>query len=272
MHLRFDMAKKKRRIKKHYTIAVTSDNSVEKTKYYRSRFNIFKVSTLTTVLIVIIGVCLTAFEFHEINQMNSKLKELKDIISEQDAMITELKNDKAELTSRNEILDNTIAMTLEEQEKVKEEDDKKHLPTGFPLTGSAKVVDISVMDEPEEELAGHFNYDVGDAYTTESEKAVEENPIAVFEMSTISDVVATASGTVISVGEDDIFTRCVTIDHGNGYVTIYRNNQDAKVSVGDEVVKGTILFVGGDSNIYLGYQITYEGEYVDPFDVISIEG
>ena len=267
------MARRKhRRIKKHYTIAVTSDYSVYKTKYYRSRFNIFKVSMITNILIVILGVGLTYFEFYELNQMNSKVKVFKDIISEQEAMIDELGNDKAELTSQNEILNNTVAMAIAEQEKEDAETAEKHIPSGFPLTGSATIVDISVMDEPEQELAGYFNYDVGDRYTTETSTVTEENPIAVFEMSTISDVVATAEGTVIAINDDDIFTRCVMIDHGNGYITIYRNNADPKVTVGDEVVKGTILFVGGDSNIYLGYQITYEGEYVDPMEIIAIDG
>jgi len=267
------MAKRKhRKIKKHYTIAVTSDYSVDKTRFYRSRFNIFRVSLVTTLLIVILGVGLTAFEFYELDQMNSKVKVFRDIISEQESIIKDLGDEKAELTSQNQILNNTVAMALAEQEKQDAEDAAKHLPTGFPLTGSATIVDISVMDEPEEKPAGYFNYDVGDKYTTEGTKVVEENPIAVFEMSSISDVVATADGRVIAVTDDDIFTRCVMIDHGNGYITIYRNNADAKVNVGDEIVKGAILFVGGDKNIYLGYQITYDGEYVDPMDVIAIDG
>ncbi len=266
------MARKHRKIKKHYTIAVTSDYSVDKTKYYRSRFNLFRSSLIVTILVVIIGIGLTAFEFYELNQMESKLRVLKDIISEQDEMLLSLGNEKAELTSQVQVLNNTVAMALAEQEKEEEEDALRHLPSGFPLTGSAAIVDISVMDEQNQEPAGYFNYDVGNKYIVEPTHVTEENPIAVFEMSSSSDVVATASGTVIAISEDEIFNRCVMIDHGNGYVTIYRNNADAKVSLGDEVVKGTIIFVGGDANIYLGYQITYEGEYVEPMQVIAIDG
>lgn len=266
------MSRKHRKIKKHYTIAVTSDYSVDKTKYYRSRFNIFRVSLVTTIMICLIGVGLTAFEFYELNQMDSKLKVLRGIISEQDAIIDKLGDEKSELTSQNQILNNTVAMALEEKEKADEEDAKKHLPTGFPLTGSATIVDISVMDEDVEEPAGYFNYDVGDRYNAEPGKAVEENPISVFEMSSISDVVATADGKVIAVTEDEIFTRCVKIDHGNGYITIYRNNADAKVNVGDDVVRGAIIFVGSESNIYLGYQVTLDEVYIDPMDIIAIDG
>lgn len=263
---------KKRKIRKHYTIAVTSDYSVSKTKYYRSRFNIFRVSLITTLLIVFIGIGLTVFEFYELDQMNSKVRVFKDIIAEQKVMIEDLGVEKAELTSQNQILNNTVAMALAEKEKEEEENAIRHLPTGFPLTGSATIVDISVMDEPEEEPAGYFNYDVGGRYTTETTKVHEDNPITVFEMSSISDVVATADGRVVAITEDDIFTKCVMIDHDNGYVTIYRNNADAKVNLGDDVVRGAIIFVGGEDNIYLGYQITYEGEYVDPMDIIAVDG
>lgn len=266
------MRRKHRKIKKHYTIAVTSDYSVKKSKFYRSRFNIFRVSLVTTILVVLIGVGLTAFEFYELNQVESKLMVLRGIINEQSDMIETLGNEKAELTSQNEILSNSVAMALKEKEEEEAESAKRHIPSGFPLTGAAVIVDISVMDEPEEEPAGYFNYDVGDKYTTEPDKVVEENPIAVFEMSGASDVVSTAEGQVVAITEDEIFTRCITIDHGNGYFTIYRNAADPKVTIGDEVVKGTILFVGGEDNIYMGYQITYNGEYMDPMQVMAIDG
>ena len=212
------------------------------------------------------------FEFYELGSMESRLAVLRDVINEQDALIQTLGAQKAELSSQNQILNNTVAMAVAQKEKEEEESAIRHTPSGFPLTGSANIRDISVMDEPEEKQAGYFNYDVGDKYTTSGKKAVEENPITVFEMSTISDVVSTAEGRVIEVTEDELFSRCVKIDHGNGYVTIYRNNSDPKVSVGDDVVKGAIIFVGGEDNIYLGYQITYNGEYLEPLDVIDIDG
>lgn len=265
------MAKKHRKIKKHYTIAVTSDYSVDKTKYYRSRFNLFRFSLVTTVMVVLIGVGLTAFEFFELGQMESKLMVLRGIIFEQDKMIDDLGNEKAELTSQNQILNNTIAMAMAEKDEAEAIDAKKHLPSAFPLSKSASIVDLSVMDEEEEELAGYFTYEV-DAYTPKKAIDIEPNPISVFEMSSASDVVATADGNVIAITDDELFTKTIIIDHGNGYNTIYRNNSDPKVNVGDDVVRGAILFVGGEDNIYLGYQITYEGEYLDPMTVIAIDG
>lgn len=265
------MSKKKRKIKKHYTIAVTSDYSVDKTRYYRSRVDMFRFSLVTTFLVVLLGVGLTAFEFYELGQMESKLMILRGIISEQEGIIDELGNQKAELTSQNQVLNNTVAMAMAEKDKAEEEDAKRHLPSALPISGSAAIVDISVMDEEEEDLAGYFTYDA-DVYTPKKAIDIEPNPISVFELSSASDVVAAADGNVIAITDDELFTRSVTIDHGNGYITVYRNNSDPKVSVGDDVVRGAILFVGGEDNIYLGYQIKYQDEYLDPMQVIAIDG
>lgn len=225
------------------------------------------------VLVVSLGVALTVFEFHELDIMESKLSELRGIINEQDETIKALGDEKNELESLNQVLNNTVAMARAEKEQSEREYEERHIPSGFPLTGAAVIADISVMDEPEEEQAGYFNYDVGNKYNTSTgKKAVEENPIIVFEMSTSSDVVATAEGRVVEVSEDEIFTRRVKIDHGNGYYTIYRNKADAKVSVGSEVVRGTIIFVGGEDNKYLGYQVMDDEEYIDPMQVIAIDG
>ena len=54
---RYFMAKnrKHRKIKKHYTVAVTSDYSVSKTKYYRSRINIFSFSIIVMVVVFLMA-------------------------------------------------------------------------------------------------------------------------------------------------------------------------------------------------------------------------
>ena len=104
------MIKKKRKIKKHYTIAVTSDYSVDKTKFYRSRFNILRLSVWTMILVPFLGVGLIVFELYEVNKMESKLAVLRGIIAEQDELIDTLGAEKAELSAQNQILNNTVAV------------------------------------------------------------------------------------------------------------------------------------------------------------------
>ena len=75
-----------------------------------------------------------------------------------------------------------------------------------------------------------------------------------------------------AVEEDPLYGKVVEIDHGNGYVSYYRNAGAAKVAVGDNVTRGTVLFVVGANNIMIGFQITLDGQYIDPAIVVDIAG
>ena len=85
-------------------------------------------------------------------------------------------------------------------------------------------------------------------------------------------VISTANGTVLAVNDDGMFGHNVWIDHGNGYVTIYRNSGDVKVKQGESVTKGTTLFIIKDAQSKLGYQIMQDGEYRNPMEILAISG
>ena len=44
------------------------------------------------------------------------------------------------------------------------------------------------------------------------------------------------------------------------------------IKEGDEVVRGAILYVIGEDNTTLGYQIMYDEKYIDPMELINIDG
>ena len=100
----------------------------------------------------------------------------------------------------------------------------------------------------------------------------ESDPMCIFHASVGTTVVAAASGTVIAINDDEIYGHSVWVDHGNGYVTIYRNKGDTTVNVGDSVVQGTTLFVIGEDNADLGYQMQKDGSYINPMDMLAISG
>ncbi len=262
---------KKRKIKKHYTIAVTSDYSVDSTKYYRSRFNIFKLTISIAAFVVLLGAGLTAFEFYELEQMESKIRVFRQLISEQENTINTLGREKAELSTRNEILEDAVAKAVIAEEKSLAEYEERHLPTGFPLTGSAQIVDPEEFFKEELSEVDAF-YEKILSSKKEEKKQGETDPYVFFVMSDVSDVVSVAEGVVTAISEDSTYGMCVKVDHGNGYVSIYKNSGDVKVNVGDEIVKNTIIFVGGESNNFLEYQLTYEGEYIDPMSVMAVSG
>ena len=87
-----------------------------------------------------------------------------------------------------------------------------------------------------------------------------------------SSIIASADGTVVSVTTDSSYLHCIRIDHENGYTSIYRNDGDVMIREGDEVVRGAILYVIGEDNTELGYQIMYNEKYIDPMELINIDG
>ncbi len=107
--------------------------------------------------------------------------------------------------------------------------------------------------------------------TTEDAEATGD-PILILTAEEGSTVIASGSGTVTSVTADIKYGNVITIDHGNGYTSIYRNSGDSLVHEGDEITRGTTLIVVGEENTILGYQIKSGDEFINPEDMIEING
>lgn len=120
---------------------------------------------------------------------------------------------------------------------------EQSVPTDYPLTGSASMTVITDGD-----------------------------PMVEFTAMEGSTVVAAGKGVVTAVEEDEVYGSRVVIDHGNGYVSIYRNKGESQVKAGDEVASGTTLFMVTEDNRQLGYQIKENDVYIDPTTIIAIKG
>ena len=64
----------------------------------------------------------------------------------------------------------------------------------------------------------------------------------------------------------------MTVDHGNGYFSVYRNGASPKVKEGDTVTNATELFKIETGNEVLGYQIIENEEYIDPLSLMETYG
>lgn len=120
---------------------------------------------------------------------------------------------------------------------------EQSVPTDYPLTGSASMTVI-----------------------------MDGDPMVEFTATEGSTVVAAGKGVVTAVEEDEVYGSRVVIDHGNGYVSIYRNKGESQVKAGDEVASGTTLFMVTEDNRQLGYQIKENDVYIDPTTIIAIKG
>ena len=203
------------------------------------------------MLAAIVVLSILCFRYkHRIDDLETERASDMETIENQAADILKLQEENAdlialreELTDKVIILSDTINMKVEEEEAQEQVRAQTHMPVGFPMSSSASLEE-SLGDEPMVKLNGSVG----------------------------NSIIASADGTVISVTTDSSYLHCIKIDHGNGYNSIYRNDGDVMIKEGDEVVRGAILYVIGEDNTELGYQITYDNKYIDPMDLINIDG
>lgn len=240
--------RKKRKV--NYTLMLFVDSKEGKIRQMGIGPTAVEITALViaAVILILSGVCivgrirLNSLEA-EVNAQNESIQKLTARNEELVEENTDLAALREELTDKVTILSDTINMKVEEEEALEQEKAQAHMPMGFPMSASASLEETG-GDEPMVKLTGSVG----------------------------SSIIASADGTVVSVASDSSYLHCVRIDHGNGYNTIYRNDGDVMIKEGDEVVRGAILYVIGEDNTELGYQITYDDKYIDPMDLINIDG
>lgn len=246
--------KKQNRITSH-VIIVTSDAEDAGVKQFRIRSWI--VGLVVILLCAAFGALIGYFAYEEniwqeaIDRSNTQLRAMEQLQNENEQVKTDMEQKELKLleeirTLQEEvqILSTTLNQKVESEGQLREEVSKLSDPTGFPLNGSASSCEVEGADAPVAKIAASSGV----------------------------MAVATARGTVIAVNDDVEYGHSIWIDHGNGYITIYRNQADPVVKQGDTVFRGTTLYLIGDKNRELGYQIMYENEYINPMDTIDIKG
>ena len=238
------MTKKKHKRKVSRVLIFTSDAVDAREKQLKLRP--WLCNLLLLVFCVVVGSVIGYF-------MNETKvwTQVQDVFTNQNETITNLQKENKELSlqieSLNEkiaVLSDTVNKQTQDANALREQLDEQTTPSGFPLTGTSS----NVQD-----------------YT-------EEEPICEWEAEENITVVATATGTVLAIEDDASYGHKITVDHGNGYQTIYRNKGEVKVKVGDTVARGTSLYIIGSDNLILGYQIMKDGEFINPMDVLSVSG
>lgn len=180
------------------------------------------------------------------------MKKLKKDLVEQMAMVNNLTDENETLSVENNtltakvsVLSDTVSKKTATEDALTQEETENAIPKGFPLSSGTTTIDYSEMN-------GH--------------------PIAKLTASSGVNIISTGTGTVLSVEEDAEYGNRIIIDHGNGYKSIYRNKGEVLVKTGETLGKGYILFSVSSKNTDIGYQIMLNDEYVNPKDVIQIDG
>lgn len=244
------MQRKKHKRKMNHVVIVTSDAVDANVKQFRIRPWVLQIIIL--LLCVVIGVLLgvLAYEgqiWEAVNRSNTEKEEKILALEEEKQLLNDekgkLESQITELEEEIQLLSSTLNEKVQNESELTAQLEQQSLPTDFPLNGSATM-----------------------------EEFAEGDPICVFTASVGVTVVATASGTVTAVNDDAEYGHNVWVDHGNGYITIYRNQGEPTVKQGDAVVQGTTLFIIGEENTKLGYQMLKDGVYMNPMDMLAISG
>lgn len=238
------MAEEKKRGRKYkYTLMLFTDSKEGNVR--QLQIDPVVVETLAAVLVVVLIAMAVVCRLR-----GKELAELRETGADQAAQIQMLETENEDLSVRQEelaqkvtVLSDTINRMVDAEEKAAEKEARARMPIGFPMTSSASVEQVD-SEEPMVKLTG-----------------AEQGSI-----------VAAGNGVVDSITSDSDYQHCVKIDHGNGYISIYRNDGEVMVREGVEIVRGSILYVIGEDNTQLGYQILYEDKYVDPMEMLNIDG
>lgn len=233
--------KRKRRF--NYTVMIFADSKDGRIRQLRIDPEVIEslfIILLAAIVILAVVNSRRGDEIEALERENAKQMEEIQVLEEENGNL-ELRHD--ELTEKVTILSDTINQKVEEEEAKEKEDAQAHMPVGFPMTSSASM-----------------------------QEADTEEPMVKLNASEGNSIVASGAGTVLSITTGSSYLHCVKIDHGNGYVSIYRNDGEVMVREGDELVRGSILYVIGEENTELGYQITYDEKYMDPMDLLNIDG
>ena len=251
--------KRKKKKKKNFQVLVITNNpkdKVKKIRFTRARVNFIR-SLMTILLLVILGY--GGFSTYRNTLSISRETGLDHQVASLKEDNDKLQKENAELSDKVNILSETVNQKVDAEKELEE----KNIPSGFPLSGTADLEETNeVISVDNEEVT---------------------RPIIIFKAGSGTSVVASGGGTVALVDVDATYGNQVLIDHGNGYISIYRSSTDAKVKAGDEVTRGTLLFELGstdedaneeeDSNANkMGYQIIKDGTYIDPTDILVING
>ncbi len=248
------MRTKKHKRKTNHMVIVTSDAVDGQVRHLR--FNHWVTQILMVIFCVVIGYVAGLIIYGEqyksriwdtanrrIEEIQAENEQLQEQLTAAESEKMDIQSEVIALTSKIDLLSDTVNQKTEEMDALKQTIEGQGIPSCFPLTGSASIVEIT-----------------------------EEEPTCILNSTEGTAVVATATGVVTEVGEDTDYGNRVVVDHGNGYVTIYRNKGECMVKVGDTVVQKSALFYIGSGNTRLGYQIQQDGAYINPIQMMDISG
>ncbi len=242
------------KIHKHktkYSFLLVSNDPRKPIRQFRINGVILQFLMLVFVVLLCASIGILVYHQSYVDSVTQKRRASEEKIEDLTGQVNELTLANQDLSDQIKILSEAINENNELEATEKKAQEEASLPTQFPLTGSASMQQLELNDG--KDLMMLLTADSG------------------------TTCVAAGDGVVYQIydPEDEIYGEyghCLVIDHGNGYISVYRNKGTPTVKEGDKVTRGMTLFMIGDKNTKLGFQIIYNDEYIDPLSVVLIDG
>lgn len=249
-----------------YTIILTSDSPAANYRRMHIKTGALAVVAFVAFVAVICYAVYTTITMGGYIERNAKqLEQLVQMKAENETLTAE----KESLAGKVSSLEETLSRKEEQEHELVAAHEETYIPKGFPLSGAAQIKEEDTAAGTGEEEEADEDDEEGNTLKVEAKEEWKE---LIFVAAEGTKVVATAPGTVKEVREAEGEVSYVIIDHGNGYVTTYRNLGSPIVEEGSQVVKGVALFLVGEDNTETGYSIRKDEDYVDPLELIEIKG
>jgi len=196
------------------------------------------------ILFTVIALCTVLLTVYTTNRFYTAA-EYEETVDELSTEINDLHRENYDLRNKLSILSETVATKVALEEVKNEEIFDISLPKGFPLGGSGAA---TFLEEEEDEFTLIINASEGNT------------------------IITAGAGIVESIEPDERYGTRIIIDHQNGYKSVYLNSGQPLVRQGEELGRRYILFLVGNNNNVLGYQVLEEDKQIHPLDVMEISG
>ena len=261
-----------RKSKISYTVMIMSDSAKKHHTEFHIRAGAVGAVTLLTFALFVAAICYVVYSSitlsNSMERSKRQMEQIAQIKGEKEQLILEKEGLEAEIVKLEEkisILSDTVNQKVEAEQAMEAEIQEEHIPKGFPMSGTAQI-------KAEGDGETEDGTDGEDENAAQKMRANAERKEVIFTAAEGTNVIASGAGVVLLVNEDAEYGNMVTIDHGNGYVSAYRNGGSPMVKEGSEVARGAILYVTDEKNMDTGYSIRKDDAYVDPMELIEING
>lgn len=248
------MASKRHKRKNGYTVLIVSDSTEKNLKKFHVNTGILSIILFVLFLAAACYVEFTAILSHGATERSETYAgQITALQDENERLKSENESLQKEVANLNQNLTQQEALVQRSEETLQAAEQEKNMPKGFPASGAAQLKETGTEDDT-------------------GMQPIAEQKEVIFVAAVSTNVTAAGAGTVLEVTPTEGEPVVVSIDHGNGYVSMYRNMGAAKVTAGDHVEQGTVLFEVSEHNTEIGYRISKDGTYLEPMEIIEIKG